>query len=72
MSYFGRTQYQMFEIVNEIEEYLETPKNTDKVAIMGCAVNGGEAREADIGIAGGINEALLFKKGKWFINYQRR
>ncbi|HHU56255.1 MAG TPA: flavodoxin-dependent (E)-4-hydroxy-3-methylbut-2-enyl-diphosphate synthase [Acholeplasmataceae bacterium] len=62
----GRTQYQMFEIVNEIEEYLETLKNTDiKVAIMGCAVNGpGEAREADIGIAGGINEALLFKKGK--------
>lgn len=62
----GRTQYQMFQIVNEIEEFLETLKNTNiKVAIMGCAVNGpGEAREADIGIAGGINEALLFKKGR--------
>ena len=36
-----------------------------KVAIMGCVVNGpGEAREADIGIAGGKNEAILFKKGK--------
>ena len=36
-----------------------------KVAIMGCAVNGpGEAREADIGVAGGDGEALLFKKGK--------
>lgn len=62
----GRTQYNMFNIVNEIEEYLETIKDSDiKVAIMGCAVNGpGEAKDADIGIAGGINEALLFKKGK--------
>lgn len=62
----GRTQYQMFAIVNEIEEFLENFNNVNiKVAIMGCAVNGpGEARDADIGIAGGINEALLFKKGK--------
>lgn len=62
----GRTQYNMFNVVNEIESFLETLKNAKiKVAIMGCVVNGpGEASDADIGIAGGINEALLFKHGK--------
>lgn len=62
----GRTQYDMFPIVNEIEAFLETLPNIKiSVAIMGCIVNGpGEAKDADIGIAGGINEALLFKKGK--------
>ena len=62
----GRTQYDMFPIVNEIEKFLETLPNVNiKVAIMGCVVNGpGEAKDADIGIAGGINEALLFKKGQ--------
>lgn len=62
----GRTQYDMFNVVNEIESFLETLKNVKiKVAIMGCVVNGpGEASDADIGIAGGINEALLFKHGK--------
>ena len=53
--------------MREFEERIPLIK-TDKrlkVAIMGCAVNGpGEAREADIGIAGGIGEALLFKKGE--------
>jgi len=61
----GRTQYNMMPIVHEIEEYLETVHKDIHIAIMGCAVNGpGEAREADIGIAGGVNEALLFKKGE--------
>lgn len=62
----GRIQFEMLNIVNEIEDYLETLGNRNlKVAIMGCAVNGpGEASEADIGIAGGRNGALLFKKGK--------
>jgi len=62
----GRLQYNMFAIVNEIEKFLEQFTNTDiKVAIMGCAVNGpGEAKEADIGIAGGRNGALLIKKGE--------
>ncbi|HHX79449.1 MAG TPA: flavodoxin-dependent (E)-4-hydroxy-3-methylbut-2-enyl-diphosphate synthase [Acholeplasmataceae bacterium] len=62
----GRIQFEMLSIVNEIEDYLETLGNRKlKVAIMGCAVNGpGEASEADIGIAGGRNGALLFKKGK--------
>ncbi|MDD3123317.1 MAG: flavodoxin-dependent (E)-4-hydroxy-3-methylbut-2-enyl-diphosphate synthase [Candidatus Izemoplasmatales bacterium] len=62
----GRTQYNMFKVVDEIEAFLEQLGNVEiRVAIMGCVVNGpGEAREADIGIAGGINEALLFKKGE--------
>lgn len=61
----GRTQYDMIPIAKEIESFLQTLESDITVAIMGCAVNGpGEAREADIGIAGGKNEAVLFKKGK--------
>ena len=63
----GRTQYDMLPILEKIERYVnETYPNTKiHVAIMGCAVNGpGEAESADIGIAGGNGEALLFKKGK--------
>ncbi|MGD9887351.1 MAG: flavodoxin-dependent (E)-4-hydroxy-3-methylbut-2-enyl-diphosphate synthase, partial [Bacilli bacterium] len=62
----GRIQYDMFSIINEIEEYLNSLGNIRlKVAIMGCAVNGpGEAMEADIGIAGGSNGAVLIKKGQ--------
>ena len=49
----------------EIENYLYTVKKDIHVAVMGCVVNGpGEAREADLGVAGGIGEALLFKKGE--------
>lgn len=61
----GRTQYDMLPITKEIEQFLNTLGNISlKVAIMGCAVNGpGEAMDADIGIAGGVNSALLFKKG---------
>ena len=62
----GRIQYQMLDIVQEIEDFLEGLGNVKlKVAIMGCAVNGPqEAKEADIGIAGGKNGALLIKKGE--------
>ena len=61
----GRTSYNMELVVNEIEKFLETVNKPIKVAIMGCAVNGpGEAKDADIGIAGGNGEALLFKKGE--------
>ncbi len=61
----GRIQYDMIPIVKEIEEFLQTIKYPIKVAIMGCAVNGPiEAKNADIGIAGGKNEGLLFKKGQ--------
>jgi (E)-4-hydroxy-3-methylbut-2-enyl-diphosphate synthase len=53
------------EIVKEIEEKLKYSKKDISIAIMGCVVNGpGEAREADIGIAGGKGSAVLFKKGK--------
>lgn len=61
----GRTQIDLIPIAKEMEEFLQTINSDITVAIMGCAVNGpGEAREADIGIAGGIKEGLLFKKGK--------
>ena len=61
----GRCSYDMIPIAKEIEEYLNTVNKPIHVAVMGCAVNGpGEAKEADLGVAGGINEALLFKKGK--------
>lgn len=61
----GRIQYNLIPIANEIEEFLSTIQSNITVAIMGCAVNGpGEAKNADIGIAGGINEGLLIKKGK--------
>lgn len=61
----GRTRIDLISIVNMLEPILDKLDKNIKVAIMGCAVNGpGEAKDADIGIAGGINEALLFKKGK--------
>jgi len=61
----GRTQINLIRIANEVEERLEGCNKNIKVAIMGCAVNGpGEAREADIGIAGGDGVGLIFKKGQ--------
>ena len=61
----GRIQYDMIPIAKEMEKFLQTLDTDITVAIMGCGVNGpGEAREADIGIAGGNGEALLFKKGE--------
>ena len=61
----GRTQIDLIPIAKQVEEFLKTIEKNITVAVMGCAVNGpGEAREADIGIAGGIREGLLFKKGE--------
>lgn len=61
----GRTQIDLIPIAKEVESFLQTIEADITVAVMGCAVNGpGEAREADIGIAGGIGEGLLFKKGE--------
>lgn len=61
----GRTQIDLIPIAKEIESYLQTINKEIHVAVMGCAVNGpGEAKEADLGIAGGIGEALIFKKGQ--------
>ncbi|WP_326514104.1 flavodoxin-dependent (E)-4-hydroxy-3-methylbut-2-enyl-diphosphate synthase [Clostridium intestinale] len=61
----GRTQIDLIGIAKEIEDKLSSCKKDIKVAIMGCVVNGpGEAREADIGIAGGKGEGIIFKKGE--------
>ncbi|HZK57230.1 MAG TPA: flavodoxin-dependent (E)-4-hydroxy-3-methylbut-2-enyl-diphosphate synthase [Clostridia bacterium] len=61
----GRCNIDLIRIANQVEERLGKLKKPIKIAIMGCAVNGpGEARDADIGIAGGIGSALLFKKGQ--------
>ncbi|KNF08854.1 4-hydroxy-3-methylbut-2-en-1-yl diphosphate synthase IspG [Gottschalkia purinilytica] len=61
----GRTQIDLINLANRVEERLKDIYKPIKVAIMGCAVNGpGEAREADIGIAGGKGCGLIFKKGK--------
>lgn len=61
----GRIQYDLIPVAKEIEDFLNNIQSDITVAIMGCAVNGpGEARNADIGIAGGVKEGLLFKKGK--------
>ncbi len=61
----GRIQYNMLPIVKEMEKYLENVSKDIDVAIMGCPVNGPlEAKRADIGVAGGKDCALLFKKGE--------
>ncbi len=61
----GRIQYDMLPIVKEMEEWLDTVDKDVTVAIMGCPVNGPqEASRADIGVAGGKDSAVLFKKGK--------
>lgn len=61
----GRTSIDLIKIANEVEKRLEKTNKSIKVAVMGCVVNGpGEAREADIGIAGGKGEGLIFKKGE--------
>ena len=61
----GRTQIDLIPMAKEVEQFLQTINSDITVAVMGCAVNGpGEASNADIGIAGGIREGLLFKKGK--------
>ena len=61
----GRTRIDIIDLVNRAEKELSKFDKNLKVAIMGCAVNGpGEAREADLGIAGGDGCGILFKKGK--------
>lgn len=61
----GRCNIDLISVVNEVEEKINKIDKDMTVAIMGCAVNGpGEAKEADIGIAGGKGEGLLFKKGE--------
>lgn len=61
----GRTQIDLISIANEVDKRLQNIDKNIKVAVMGCVVNGpGEARDADIGIAGGKGEGLIFKHGE--------
>ena len=61
----GRTQINLEKLALEVEKRLAEISEPITVAVMGCVVNGpGEAREADVGIAGGINEGLIFRKGE--------
>lgn len=61
----GRTQINLIELAKEVEKRLENFDKPLTIAVMGCAVNGpGEAKHADYGIAGGINEGYIFKKGE--------
>jgi (E)-4-hydroxy-3-methylbut-2-enyl-diphosphate synthase len=61
----GRCNIGLFDIVEQVENALLTLTTPIKIAIMGCVVNGpGEAREADIGIAGADGSGILFRKGK--------
>ena len=61
----GRTQIDLISLANRVEEMVSDIDLDIKVAVMGCVVNGpGEAREADIGIAGGIGEGLIIKRGE--------
>ncbi|MEN8189469.1 MAG: flavodoxin-dependent (E)-4-hydroxy-3-methylbut-2-enyl-diphosphate synthase [Thermodesulfobacteriota bacterium] len=63
----GRTQIDLFSLAEKIEDHLQTMESKIKVAVMGCVVNGpGEAKEADIGLAGGNGVGIIFKKGKLF------
>ena len=63
----GRTRIDLIHLANQVETMVSGMEGLDgvKVAVMGCVVNGpGEAREADIGIAGGVGEGLIIKKGE--------
>lgn len=61
----GRTQIDLISLATSVEQMVQEFDLDIKVAVMGCVVNGpGEAKEADIGIAGGIGEGLLIKKGE--------
>ena len=63
----GRTKIDLFSLAEEVERFIQTMDSPLKVAVMGCVVNGpGEAREADIGIAGGHGVGIIFKKGALF------
>ncbi|PIE75566.1 4-hydroxy-3-methylbut-2-en-1-yl diphosphate synthase, partial [bacterium DOLJORAL78_65_58] len=61
----GRTRIDLFALAEEVERIVQTMTSPLKVAVMGCPVNGpGEAKQADIGIAGGRGQGLIFKKGE--------
>ena len=63
----GRCQVNLFSIAEEVERYIQTMTVPLKIAVMGCVVNGpGEAKEADLGVAGGNGVGIIFKKGKLY------
>ena len=63
----GRCQVNLFGIAEEVERYIQTMTVPLKIAVMGCVVNGpGEAKEADLGVAGGNGVGIIFKKGKLY------
>jgi len=63
----GRTKIDLFSLAEKVEKYVQEMRSPIKVAVMGCVVNGpGEAREADIGVAGGHGVGIIFKKGEMY------
>ena len=63
----GRCQVNLFNLADEVEHHIQTIETPLKIAVMGCVVNGpGEAKEADIGVAGGKGVGIIFKKGKLY------
>jgi (E)-4-hydroxy-3-methylbut-2-enyl-diphosphate synthase len=63
----GRCQVNLFNLADEVEHHIQTMETPLKIAVMGCVVNGpGEAKEADIGVAGGKGVGIIFKKGKLY------
>lgn len=63
----GRCQINLFDLAEKVEGHIQQYETPMKIAVMGCVVNGpGEAREADIGLAGGKGVGIIFKKGKVF------
>ncbi len=63
----GRCQINLFSLAEKVEEHIQRIKTPLKVAVMGCVVNGpGEAKEADIGLAGGNGVGIIFKKGQLY------
>lgn len=63
----GRCQVDLFSLAEKVEHYVQTIETNLKIAVMGCVVNGpGEAREADLGVAGGHGVGIIFKKGEIF------
>ncbi len=63
----GRCQINLFDLAERVEKYIQGVKTNVKIAVMGCIVNGpGEAKEADLGLAGGNGLGIIFKKGKLY------
>ncbi len=63
----GRCQVNLFNLAEEVEHHIQTMETPLKIAVMGCVVNGpGEAKEADIGVAGGHGVGIIFKKGELY------